>query len=108
VGPPLPGGESERVDEGYFPAWDAKARVLRVLHVRRIVRTTMRVEPAPPCQRGSKRPCRGDREIRHGHGVELGLESSYGIGGVLVEQTAYGPTPMGEPTLRAAGYVNGP
>jgi hypothetical protein len=108
VGPPLPGAESERIDEAFFPAWDAQARVLRVLHVRRVVRTTLRVDPAPPCQRMSKRPCRGPIEIRHGYGVEIGLEVGYGAGGALVTQTAFGPTAMDEKTLRAGGYVTGP
>jgi hypothetical protein len=69
----------------------------------------MRTDPAPPCNRGnSKKACRDAIEIRHGYGIELGLELTYGAAGAAPVVTQYGPTAMDELTLRAGGYITGP
>jgi hypothetical protein len=94
-GTPL-GPETEQVLESFFPTWLNAERQLHVLHVRRVVRSSSKVErvrvvhrcpPGAPCMP----PHEQEQRVVRGYGVDVGMELVYDAGGQLLKVQPYTP-----------------
>lgn len=90
------GPETEEVTEGFLPGWSPSERRMRVTFVRRVARTSTRVErqviahecpPGAPCMP----PHEEDVTLHRTYGVEMALEVVVAADGRVVDAIAYGP-----------------